>query len=236
MTDAAFDTVPWQRATIGAVTPLTPRVKSVRFSNFDGPHRAGQYVDIRIGGSDGHEARRSFSIASAPGDPKGLELIIETFDDGSSFFEVGKAVELRGPIGGSFVWGAQDGGPVLLLGGGTGVVPLLAMLRTRAAARSETPMLLIYSARNRAEVIAREELEARSRDETGFDLTLITTQEGATAGRRVDRVMIETALDHLGTPRHVFVSGGNGFVGSICDLLTEAKVKPGIISAERFGG
>lgn len=239
-------TLPWRTATIRAIAQVTPRVKSFRFSGCDGArltHRlAGQHVDIRLTAPNGYQAQRSYSIASAPGDPDGLELMVEALDDGevSTFFDrvaqTGDEIELRGPIGGSFVWRPEDDGPVLLVGGGSGVVPLLSMLRARAAARSETPMLLIYSVRSRAEAIAHDELRMRSRDETGFDLTLLTTREGATAGRRVDRVMIETALDHIGTPRHVFVCGGNAFVSLVSDLLVDAGVKPGVIRTERFGG
>ncbi|TXN21603.1 MULTISPECIES: ferredoxin reductase [Methylobacterium] len=234
--------MPWRTARIGAIAPVTPRVKSFRFEGLEGRHRAGQHVEVRLTAPDGYSAQRSYSIASAPGDAAGLELMIEGLEEGevSSYFagiaEVGDEVELRGPIGGSFVWSPEDEGPVLLIGGGSGVVPLLSMLRARFSARSETPMLLIYSVRNAAEAIAREELQIRARDEPGFDLTLLTTREGATAGRRVDRVMIETALDHVGKPRHVFVCGSNGFVGSVSDLLVDASVKPSIIRTERFGG
>lgn len=240
MTDGPVSS--WRAATIRAIAPVTPRVKSFRLDGLDGAHRAGQHVDVRLTAPDGYQAQRSYSIASAPGDPDGLELMVERLEDGevSTFFdriaEIGDAVELRGPIGGSFVWMPEDGGPVLLVGGGSGVVPLLSMLRARARAGSEAPMLLIYSVRNAAEAIAREELQTRARDEPGFDLTLLLTREGPTAGRRIDRVMIETALDHLGTPRHVFVCGGNPFVGAVSDLLLDAAVKPGIIRTERFGG
>jgi ferredoxin-NADP reductase len=236
------DRIPWRTARIGAIAPVTPRVKSFRFAGLEGRHRAGQHVEVRLTAESGYSAQRSYSIASAPGDPAGLELMIEGLDDGevSSYFadaaEIGDEVELRGPIGGSFVWSPEDEGPVLLIGGGSGVVPLLAMIRARFSARSETPMLLIHSVRNAAEAIARNELQVRARDEPGFDLTLLTTREGATAGRRVDRVTIETALDHIGKPRHVFVCGSNGFVGSVSDLLVDAGVKPGSIRTERFGG
>lgn len=236
------DKIPWRTARIGAIIPVTPRVKSFRFEGLESRHRAGQHVEVRLTAPNGYSAQRSYSIASAPGDAAGLELMIEGLEEGevSSYFagvaEVGDEVELRGPIGGSFVWSPEDEGPVLLIGGGSGVVPLLSMLRARFSARSETPMLLIYSVRNAAEAIAREELQIRARDEPGFDFTLLTTREGATAGRRVDRVMIETALDHVGKPRHVFVCGSNGFVGSVSDLLVDARVKPSIIRTERFGG
>jgi glycine betaine catabolism B len=241
-TDVASDGLPWRKARIGAITPATPRVKSVRFTGLDGAHRAGQHVELRLTMPDGSQPQRSYSIASAPGDANGLELMIEGLTGGevSSYFanaaKAGDAVELRGPIGKTFTWKPEDGGPVLLVGGGSGVVPLLSMLRARAEAGSETPMLLIYSVREASEAILLEELQARARDEPGFDLTLLTTREGATAGRRIDRVMIETALDHIGLPRHVFVCGGNAFVGTVLDLLVNAGVKPGTIRSERFGG
>lgn len=231
----------WRNATIRAIAPATPRVKSIRFDAFERPHRAGQHVDLRLTAPDGYQAQRSYSIASAPGDPRGIELMIEGLPAGevSGYFdkvaEVGDAIELRGPIG-SFAWGPEEGGPVLLVGGGSGVVPLLAMVRERALRAPHVPMLLLYSVRNAAEAIARGELSARSRDETGFDLTLLLTREGATAGRRIDRVMIDTAMECLGMPRHVFVCGGNAFVGTVADLLVDAGVRPGVIRTERFGG
>ncbi len=231
----------WRSTTIRAIAPATARVKSFRFEPVDGPHRAGQHVDVRLTAPDGYQAQRSYSIASAPGDPLGLELMIERLPDGevSGFFdevaEVGDAIEMRGPVG-AFAWEAADGGPVLLVGGGSGVVPLLAMVRERALRAPDVPMLLIYSARSTAEAIARGELSARSRDETGFDLTLLLTREGPTAGRRIDRVMIDTAIECLGMPRHSFVCGGNAFVGTVADLLVDAGVRPATIRTERFGG
>ncbi|WP_342148931.1 FAD-binding oxidoreductase [Methylorubrum sp. SB2] len=235
------DPIRWRSTTIRAIAPATARVKSFRFDGLDGPHRAGQHVDVRLTAPDGYQAQRSYSIASAPGDPLGLELMIERLADGevSGFFdevaEVGDAIEMRGPVG-AFAWGAPDGGPVLLVGGGSGVVPLLAMVRERSLRAPHVPMLLLYSARSRAEAIARGELAARSRDETGFDLTLLLTREGPTAGRRIDRVMIDTAIECLGMPRHSFVCGGNAFVGTVADLLVDAGVRPGTIRTERFGG
>lgn len=234
--------LPWRAGEISAITRETTRVKSFRFSGLEARHRAGQHVNVRLTAPDGYQAQRSYSIASAPGDPAGTELMIECLEGGevSGYFDriaqVGDAVELRGPIGGSFIWTPDEGGPVLLIGGGSGVVPLLSMVRARAAAHSNVPMLLLYSVRAAEEAIACEELLARSRDETGFDLTLLLTREGPTTGRRIDRVMIDTALDHLGMPRHAYVCGGNSFVATISDLLLDAGVKPGVIRTERFGG
>jgi ferredoxin-NADP reductase len=207
---------------------------------FAGRFRPGQHVDVRLTAPDGYQAQRSYSIASAP-DASGLiELMIERLDDGevSGFFteiaEVGDTIELRGPIGGSFVWDERDGGPLLLVGGGSGLVPLLAMLRHRAAAAPAVPALLLYSARTRAEVIACAELETRARYEPGFALTLALTREPG--GRRIDRALIDQALSRLGAPAHVFVCGGNPFVGAVSDLLLDAGIAPALIRTERFGG
>jgi hypothetical protein len=130
----------WQQATIVGIASDTPRVKSFLFTT-PAPlaFRAGQHVDVRLTAPDGYQAERSYSIASAPERTDGIELAIERLDDGevSPFFhevaEIGDAIELRGPIGGHFVWSVEDGGPLLLLGGGSGVVPLMSMLRHRAA-------------------------------------------------------------------------------------------------------
>ena len=157
----------WQEATIVGIASDTPRVKSFLFAT-PAPiaFRAGQHVDVRLTAPDGYQAERSYSIASAPERTDGIELAIERLDDGevSPFFhevaEIGDAIELRGPIGGHFVWSVEDGGPLLLLGGGSGVVPLMSMLRHRAARGSDVPALLLFSARTWEDVIFRDELIA----------------------------------------------------------------------------
>ncbi|AWN38889.1 oxidoreductase [Methylobacterium radiodurans] len=231
----------WREAPITAVAPVTPRVKSFRLAvDFADRFRAGQHVDLRLTAEDGYQAQRSYSIASAPEAGGTIELMIEALPDGevSGFFAevaaVGDAIELRGPIGGAFVWGPEDGGPLLLVGGGSGVVPLLAMLRLRALAAPEVPCRLIYSVRGRAEAIALAELETRARDERGFGLSLLTTREGA--GRRIDAEAVAEALADLGNPAHVFVCGSNPFVAAAADLLLGAGIAPGRIRTERFGG
>ena len=141
----------WQQAKITAIVPQTPRIKSFYFE-LARPFafRAGQHVDVRLTAPDGYQAERSYSIASAPEMQSRLELAIERLDDGevSPFFHdvaaVGDDIELRGPIGGHFVWEVADGGPLLLLGGGSGVVPLMSMIRHRASQNSRVPTLLLY--------------------------------------------------------------------------------------------
>lgn len=240
MTDPDPRPLPWQTATLTAIRPITERVKSYRLQvGFDRPVLAGQHVDVRLTAPDGYQAQRSYSIASAPAGDGTIELMIEGLPDGevSGFFdavaEIGDTIELRGPIGGAFVWRPEDGGPLLLAGGGSGVVPLLAMLRHRAAAAPGVPALLLYSVRESSEVIAAEELAVRARDEPHFQLMLNLTRAG---GRRVDAAMIAEALERLGPPRHAYLCGGNPFVGAVADLLLDAGLDPARVHTERFGG
>ncbi len=241
MTEPDLAWTRWRPAAITAITPLTPRVKSFRLAvDFAHAFRAGQHVDVRLTAEDGYQAQRSYSIASAPNESGTIELVIEGLDGGevSGFFlevaEVGDAIELRGPVGGSFAWGPEEGGPLLLVGGGSGVVPLLAMLRHRAHAAPEIPCALIYSVRGRAGAIALAELEARARDEPGFMLRLLTTREGA--GRRIDAEVVAAVLAGLGPPARSFVCGANPFVGAAASLLLAAGLPASSIRTERFGG
>lgn len=240
MIEPAPRPLPWLKATIVAIQPVTDRVKSFRLrADFDRPVIAGQHVDLRLTAPDGYQAQRSYSIASPPGTDGTVELMIEGFDDGevSGFFdgvaEVGDVIEMRGPIGGAFVWRPQDGGPLLLIGGGSGVVPLLAILRHRAIAAPDVPALLLYSVREADDAILRAELEQRARDEPGFSLMLNVS--GGTSGRRIDAALVDTALARLGSPRHSYLCGSNAFVSAASDLLLDAGLDPATIRTERFG-
>lgn len=231
----------WQRATIVGITPLTSRVKSFLFRvAFDRPVVAGQHVDVRLTAPDGYQAQRSYSIASAPEDDGVIELMIEGLAGGevSGFFdsvaEIGDEIEVRGPIGGAFVWRPEDGGPLLLIGGGSGVVPLLSMLRHRARTAPNVPALLLYSARGAEEVLVRDELLQRSEHEPGFDLLLNLTRTDD--GRRIDAARVTEALAILGEPRLAFLCGSNAFVGAAANLLLDAGLDPRTIRTERFGG
>ena len=231
----------WQEAVITAIARVTPRVTSLRLRvPFADSYRAGQHVDVRLTAEDGYQAQRSYSIASAPDGSGTIELMIEALAEGevSGFFstvaETGDRIEMRGPIGGSFSWDGPDGGPLLLVGGGSGVVPLLSMLRRRATVAPDVPAALIYSARTRAETIALDELEARDRDEPNFSLVLANTREPG--GRRIDRATVEHALARLGPPSRAFVCGANPFVSAASNLLVEAGLTRGLIRTERFGG
>ncbi|RWD83455.1 ferredoxin reductase [Mesorhizobium sp.] len=238
---------PWQTATISRIEKRTPRVTSFWFQpSRPFTHLAGQHVDVRLTAPDGYQARRSYSIASAPEAGAGIELAIERLDDGevSPFFHdvaaVGDEIELRGPLGGHFIWEASDGGPVLLVGGGSGVVPLMAMVRHRASQKSAAPIALVFSARVWDEVVFRDELIRLDDRRDGFDLVLTLTREQARRpadySRRVDAKMMAQAMERLPkAPRLAYVCGSNAFVSAAAEALIDAGVPAGIIRTERYG-
>jgi ferredoxin-NADP reductase len=171
----------WRVATVAEVRPETPRVKTLALDvpGWEG-HRGGQHVDVRLTAEDGYQAQRSYSIASST-NAELVELTVESIDDGevspylTSVARAGDQFEIRGPIGGYFVWDPDPGGPVLLVGGGSGVVPLMAMARQRASDGDTVPTRLLYSVRSRDDVIYRDELERLSGD--GFDVVYTLTRE-----------------------------------------------------------
>lgn len=247
MSDAATARSPWQAASIVRIEKRTPRVTSFFFRpSRPFAYRAGQHVDVRLTAPDGYQARRSYSIASAPDDDGMVELAIEKLDDGevSPFFHevaaVGDEIELRGPLGGHFVWPDDDGGPLLLVGGGSGVVPLMSMVRHRAAHKSTVPVALVFSARIWDEVIFRDELIALDDRRDGFDLALTLTREAARRAsdysRRVDVAMVAQVMARLpGPPSIAFVCGSNAFVSAAAQALIDAGMPAGAIRTERYG-
>jgi ferredoxin-NADP reductase len=240
--------VAWQEATIERIEHQTARVKSffVRPREWRA-FRAGQHLDVRLTAPDGYQVQRSYSVASAPG-LKGLyEIAVERLDDGevSPFFhdvaEVGDVVEIRGPLGGHFAWGLADGGPLLLVGGGSGVAPLMSILRHRAEVGGVVPILLLYGARTWEDVIFREELLARDAAESNFTLLLSLSRDTARrpqdAGRRIDPPLLTASLAKVGaTPRLTFVCGSNSFVEAVTGHLLDLNLSPKTIRTERFGG
>ena len=236
----------WVEAVIERIARQTPRVVSVFVKATLPNHEAGQHVDVRLTAPDGYRAQRSYSIASAPGAPS-VELAIERLEEGevSPYFhdvaQPGDSFELRGPIGGHFVWRREDGGPILLVGGGSGVVPLVAMVRQRARVAPDTPALLVYSARAWDELIFRDELLEKESREPGFRLAITTTREARRRtgdfDRRLNRALLHEILAGWGhAPRHAYVCGSNAFVGSVTDDLVREGIAAQRVRAERYGG
>ena len=224
----------------------TPRVRSIVFDVPGwGGHMAGQHVDVRLTAPDGYQAQRSYSIASPPEDGMRVALTIERLDDGevSTFLvddvQTGDEIELRGPIGGYFTWDVEDGGPLMLIGGGSGVVPLMAMLRHRAAERAPVPARLLYSARTIDDVIYHAELQRMAAADPTF-MPMLTLTRGQPAGwtglhRRVDRDMLEEVVWPASDAPRVFVCGPTPFVESVADTLVQLGHAPQRIKTERFG-
>jgi len=208
-------------------------------------HLAGQHVDVRLTADDGYQAERSYSIASAPDAHERLELTVERLEDGevspylAGELQVSDKLELRGPIGGYFVWDIGMGGPLLLVAGGSGVCPLMAMLRHRAAAGGMVPARLLYSSRSLEDVIYRAELEQLVAARDGLEVvhTLTRAQPAQWSGyrRRIDKEMIEEVAWPPDRQPLAFVCGPTPLVESVATLLVELGHDPAHVRTERFG-
>lgn len=209
-------------------------------------YRAGQHIDVRLTASDGYRAMRSYSIASAPNCSNRIEIAVELLDNGevSPFFHdvvvVGDEIEVRGPLGGHFTWTEADGGPLLMMGGGSGVVPLMSMIRHGQATAAGLPVILLLSARRLDEVLYRDELFAADWRRNGFALILTLTREPPRRdidyGRRVDGPMVAEVLARLPVlPKHVFICGSNAFVSAAANGAVDAAVPGAAIRTERYG-
>src|SRR6266550_805450 len=235
----------WQLGEVAEVIQETPRVSSLVLEVPDWPgHLAGQHVDVRLTAEDGYQAQRSYSIASPPENARVI-LTVERLEDGEvspylvGEVKVGDKVELRGPIGGYFVWKAETSSPLLLVAGGSGVVPLMAMIRHRAALGSNVPVRLLYSSRTADDIIYKEELNriAASGDGVAVAYTLTRSQPSGWKGyaRRIDRNMVrEIAWPKEQSPM-VFICGPTSFVESTAGLLVDLGYDPLKIKTERFG-
>ena len=239
---AVLGRLAWLAAEVAGTKWETPRVRTLEL-NVPGwaDHLAGQHLDVRLTAEDGYQAQRSYSIASAPGET--LALTVERLNDGEvSPYLVdeareGDGFEVRGPIGGYFVWEPADPAQVLLVGGGSGVVPLMAMARSRARVGATAPMRLLYSSRSLEDVIYRDELEELPGD--GFDVvhTLTREQPAGWTGysRRIDpELLAEVAWPVEDEPK-VFVCGSTRFVDAAADGLVGLGYDPRWIRTERFG-
>jgi ferredoxin-NADP reductase len=235
----------WQLARVVEIVDETPRTKSLVL---DVPewagHTAGQHVDIRLTAEDGYQAERSYSIASAP-EATNLVLTIERLDDGevspylTEGLQPGDQLELRGPIGGYFTWRAADGGPLLLVAGGSGVVPLMAMLRHRAAQGSTVPARLLLSSRDFDDIIYRRELEQLTAADPNLVVTHTLTR-GQPPGwngysRRIDRAMLAEIAPPPAEQPLAFVCGPTALVESVASALVDLGYPPQRVKTERFG-
>ena len=232
----------WLVARVVETIDETPRVRTLVLDCPDWPgHLAGQHVDVRLTSDDGYQAQRSYSIASAPDDAR-LALTVERLDDGevspylADELRAGDPLELRGPIGGYFVWEDAFGGPVLLVAGGSGIVPLMAMLRVRAAVGSDTEARLLLSSRSWDDVIYSSELDVPA-DGVEVIHTLTRSQPPMWHGyaRRVDRQMLAEVAWPVADMPLTYVCGPTSFVESVATILVGLGYPAGRVKTERFG-
>ena len=250
--DVTAPRIIWRLASVIEVVPETPRTRTLVLDVPDWPgHRAGQHVDVRLTAEDGYQAERSYSIASAPEESR-LSLTVEQLTDGevspylSEELHAGDKLELRGPIGGYFVWDVSLGGPLLLVAGGSGIVPLMAMLRHRNAAvgavdaeRHRVSARLLYSSRSWDEVIYRNELARLGERDTALEVrhTLTREQPQGWSGfrRRIDKAMLEEVGWPPSEKPQIFVCGPTPLVEAVAQALVELGHQPARIKTERFG-
>lgn len=238
--------IDWQIAIVKAVRDETPTVRTLTLSMPAWPgHRPGQHVDVRLTAADGYSVERSYSIGSEPERGAEIDLTIERIEDGEvspylhDVVEPGDRFEVRGPIGGYFVWEATDDAPLFLIAGGSGVVPLMAMIRHRARAGVRGPARLLFSSRQLEEIIYRAELDELTARVDGFTAvhTLTRSQPPSWTGyaRRIDERMLTEALDPIGMAARVYICGPTALVEAAADSLVRLGFPPDRVRTERFG-
>jgi len=236
----------WHEAVIERIEQRTPRVKSFFLRAPIARHEAGQHLDVRLTAPDGYSAQRSYSIASMAGADT-IELGLERLEDGevSTFLHdvavPGDTIELRGPIGGHFIWRPEMGGPLVLIAGGSGVAPLMSILRSRRAFAPGTDALLVYSARTWDDLIFRDELLEMERVDSRFELVAVTTREAphrsVDLGMRLDGESLRSILSTWGkAPEHVYVCGATPFVEVVTKALVADGMPADLVRTERYGG
>jgi ferredoxin-NADP reductase len=236
----------WQLATAVAIHDETPSVRTIAFAlpQWTG-HLAGQHVDIRLTAEDGYQAERSYSIASAAEDPSRMEITVERIAAGevSPFLAgelvVGDTLEIRGPIGGYFTWRTCTRAPLMLIAGGSGVVPLMSMLRSRARSMVDVPAALLYSARTRESIIYRVELDRLAAKKDGLTVTYTLTRESPADWQgetgRVDEGLLRTHAIPAERAPVTFVCGPTAFVEAVAEHLVRLGHPQAAIKTERFG-
>jgi ferredoxin-NADP reductase len=232
----------WQLATVDGLTDETKRVRTLTLSVPGWPgHLAGQHLDVRLTAEDGYQAEREYSVAAAPGEP--VAITVERLEDGevspylTQDLRAGDEIEIRGPVGGYFIWRPEDGGPLLLIAGGSGVVPLRAMLRHRLRSASTVPARLIYSARTVADLIYSAELMQQG---DGVDVVVTLTRERPPGwtGRtgRVDDALLRDLAWPAGQHPLAYVCGPTAFAEAVSGTLLDLGYPPQRVKIERFGG
>jgi ferredoxin-NADP reductase len=235
----------WRIGEVVETRPATPRTRSLYLDvpGWEG-HKAGQHVDVRLTAEDGYQAQRSYSIASAPEEGR-IELVVERLDDGevspylTDELRTDDKLELRGPIGGWFAWEAREGGPLFLVAGGSGVAPLMAMIRHRTAAGSDAACRLLYSSRSREDTIFAGELDRLTASDGSLKVvhTLTRSQPSGWTGyaRRIDDEMLAEVAPSPEQRPLVFVCGPTPLVESVATSLVGLGHDAGRIKTERFG-
>ena len=236
----------WQAGRVTAIRPETRQTKSFTFALPKWmAHRPGQHYDVRLTAPDGYQTQRSYSIASPPERSGEIELTVERIPDGEvspylhDVLMRGDELELRGPIGGYFVWDVRLGGPLLLVGGGSGVVPLMAMLRHRAAQHSTLPARILYSSRTAEDLIYRDELDGMAATDRTFEPFYTFTRQ-TPAGwtgyrRRIDAAMLAEVMRPFDSRARVYVCGPTLLVEVVANALVQMEVPIERIRTERFG-
>jgi ferredoxin-NADP reductase len=238
--------IDWQIATLKAIQVETPRVKTfvLTLPNWE-RHKPGQHYDVRLTAPDGYQAQRSYSIASAPEMDGEVALTVERIENGevSTYLHdiliPGDQVEVRGPIGGYFVWDGETDAPLVLIAGGSGIVPLMAMIRHRAANGIKIPTRLLFSSRTYEDIIFRAELEQLDSARDGLVVFHTLTRDHPTGWkgytRRIDQEMLAEIIGPLGRSVRAFICGPTLLVESVADGLVQFGIEPARIRTERFG-
>ncbi|MGA3152723.1 MAG: ferredoxin reductase [Streptosporangiaceae bacterium] len=242
---AVLGRLSWRVATVAAVRDEAAGARTIVLDVPGWPgHAAGQHVDLRLTAADGYSTQRSYSIASAP-DGERIELTVVSISGGevspylTEVAEAGDQMEVRGPVGGWFVWQPDAPDPVFLLGGGSGLVPLMAMIRSRAAAGSRAEFRLLYSVRDPSLVLYRYELRERAAESSGLSVTCAFTRSAPPGSARpagqIDAGLIAAAGWPPARRPAIFACGPTGFVEAAANLLVDLGHDPGRIKTERFG-